>query len=376
MKALRILSIFGIITGMLMILTSSTLLFFFKKPSEEITLSEQTYKAEDTPKQQEEEIENEEQEPILELQESGWIPNWAFDLGYESLQNNKDVINTVNPVLYTVNSSGNIVSRGVSEISLNNLLNFSKENNIRVIPTVGSYDYEYMKNSLTNDLVFQNNISTIISEIDKYGFDGIDLDYEMINQTDKDKYIEFIRDLKTELNKKDKTLSVTVFPQWENATYTDHPETRMSQDYSQIGNIADEVRIMAYDYTLLSSNTPGPIAPLTWVKQILDYATNEIPKEKIWLGIHLYSYEWVKGKTVALTYTSTKNIINNVNIDASFKDDIGEGYAEFGCEGNLRCVMYYQNEQGVEIRRDIAKEYGIAGVSYWRLGGEMDILKN
>ncbi len=375
MKALRILSIFGIIIGILMILTSSTLLFFSKKPSGEITLSEQTYKEEDTPKQQEKEIDSEE-EPLLELQESGWIPNWAFDLGYESLQNNKDIIDTVNPVLYTVNSSGNIVNRGVPEISINNLLNFSKENNIRVIPTVGSYDYVYMKNSLTNDLVFQNNISTIISEIDKYGFDGIDLDYEMINQTEKDRYIEFIMSLKTELSKKNKILSVTVFPQWENATYTDHQETRISQDYPQIGSIVDEVRIMAYDYTLLSSDTPGPIAPLTWIKQILDYSTNVIPKEKIWLGIHLYSYEWVEGKTVALTYTSTKNIINNVNINTSFREDIGEGYAEFGCEGNLRCVMYYQNEQGVQMRRVIAKEYGIAGVSYWRLGGEMDILKN
>jgi len=38
-------------------------------------------------------------------------------------------------------------------------------------------------------------------------------------------------------------------------------------------------------------------------------------------------------------------------------------------------TAYFQTPKGVEMRRDIAKEYGIAGVAYWRLGGELDILK-
>jgi hypothetical protein len=102
---------------------------------------------------------------------------------------------------------------------------------------------------------------------------------------------------------------------------------------------------------------------------------SQIPKEKIWLGIHLYGYEWKPTQTVALTYTTIEKTLSTPSINGSYLKDIGEGYTEFGCEGNNRCVMYYQTQQGVQDRRDIAKEYGIAGVSYWRLGGELGLLR-
>jgi len=309
------------------------------------------------------------------IRESGWIPNWGFNLGLESLRNNKEIIDTVMPVLYTVDKEGNVVSRGVSETNIRNLIDYCKENNIRIIPTVGSYDYDAMSAAFKSEDSYQKQIETIVSEIGKYSFDGIDLDYEMINISERDNFLQFLRDLKTELQRKRKILSVTVFPQWEDATYTDHQETRVVQDYMEIGEIANEVRIMAYDYTLQSAKVAGPIAPLPWVEEILEYSTNIIPKEKIWLGIHLYGYQWSENKTVAFTYTTTRTILNNPNINNIFMRDIGEGYAEFGCDGEERCKAYYQDIQGVQMRRELAKEYEIAGVAYWRLGGELDILK-
>ena len=80
----------------------------------------------DTNIQNEEEIQGEE-EQIYELKESGWIPNWAFDLGYDSLIENKGIIDTVNPVLYTINSNGDIVSRGVSDANIQRLLTYCKK---------------------------------------------------------------------------------------------------------------------------------------------------------------------------------------------------------------------------------------------------------
>jgi len=385
MKLLRTVSIIGIIIGILMISSSAVLLFLNGKNTTTTNInnnidvnldsdSEQLCTSCNSNTQNEEEIQGEEQ--IYKLKESGWIPNWAFDLGYESINKNKDIIDTVNPVLYTVNNNGDIVSRGVSDANVQKLLTYCRENNIRIIPTVGSYDLNSMNNHLNSKDAYTKGISVIVNEIMKYGFDGIDLDYEMISIQQKDNYILFLKDLSTELRKRNKILSVTVFAQWSNAKYEDHQDTRSVQEYVEISKYADEIRIMAYDYTLLTSKIPGPIGPISWIRQVLDYAIKHIPKEKIWLGIHLYGYEWMPDRTVALTYTSVKNILNNPNINGIFKEDIAEGYSEFGCENGQRCIMYYQNNKGVQMRRDIAKEYEIAGVSYWRLGGEEDILNN
>jgi spore germination protein YaaH len=376
MKPIRILSIIGIVVGTLLIISSSTLLFIHDNNRKDVLPAQEDI-YEYVPDIQETDKE-EPPEDIIELEvvirESGWIPNWAFDLGYESLVNNKGVIDTVLPVLYTVDNSGNVVTRGVSEANIQKLLTYTRENNIRVIPTIGSYNTEAMDAHFASTEAYNRNIYTIVAEIEKYGFDGIDLDYEMISSNNKDMYLLFLKDLRIELKKKNKILSVTVFAQWDNGTYTDHQDTRIVQDYSRVGAFADEVRIMAYDYTSSSSKVAGPIGPGNWIRDVLDYATKNIPKEKIWLGVHLYGYQWAPGKTTALTYTTLNSVLNDPNTFGTFREDIGEGYLEYGCDGG-RCIVYYQEPKGVQLRRDIAKEYGIAGISYWRLGGEMDILK-
>lgn len=380
-KLLKVLPIIGTVVGVTLVISSLTLILLNKQNIQDTSFDDSISLPEiddlntNQPVVLDKKIDTEEEKEIV-LKESGWIPNWGFDLGFESLQNNKGIIDTVNPVLYSVDGYGNVVSRGVSQNNIEMLLEYCKKNSIRIIPTVGSFDYSAMESAFNTTESYQNHLNTILSEIDEYDFDGIDIDYEMIHIQQKEFYLNFLKDLKQELQSRDKILSISIFPQWENAEYTDNQETREVQDYITIGEYADEVRIMAYDHTLQSSQTPGPIAPTEWIKDVLDYAIKKIPKEKIWLGIHLYGYQWSNDKTIAFTYTTAENsIIKNLNINYSFLTDIGEGYAEFSCEDGFLCKAYFQLPEGINIRRDIAREYGIAGVSYWRLGGELDILK-
>lgn len=377
MKILKLLSIFGILLGISLISLSIYLL----------TLKEETPVKPDTEISQDNQIEevNEEEniteeviveEESVELLESGWIPNWTFDTGITSLENNIDIIDEVNPVLYTINSDGSLGGRNVSEKNIQQLQAIANENSILVIPTIGSYDFDSTTSLLNSTSAYKANISSLVSEIEKYDFDGIDLDYEQVQSKYKDAYILYLTELKEQLSKKEKILSVTVFPQWENGEYSKNKETVIVQNYEEIGKIADRVKIMAYDYTDSTSAKPGPIGPISWIEDVLKYAIKKIPKEKVYLGVHLYAYEWIGTEVKALTYASVKNILDSGSISSSFIEDIGEGYAKFSCvNGTKTCEMYFQNKEGIDIRRELAKEYGIQGISYWRLGQELDILK-
>jgi spore germination protein YaaH len=388
MKATKTLPIIGMAFGSLIILLSLTFMFLTRPTPEngdslgEVNLYESANV--NTLDQVERQIEAQEGIPEVaekeiepyELKESGWIPNWGFDLGLESLENNLGIIDTALPVLYTVDKAGDVVSRGVSEAKIQELLSFSRENNIKIIPTVGSYDFEATASAFQDEAAYQKQVEKIVAEVEKYDFDGIDLDYEMVNSPYKENFLKFLKNLSEELNERDKVLSVTVFAKWDNADYKDHQETRAVQDYSEVAKYADEVRIMAYDYTLQSSKVPGPIAPIDWVKKILDYATEKIPKEKVWLGVHLYGYQWSSDRTIAFTYTTALSaIVNDPDIEYVYKEDIGETYSVFSCDNGYTCKAYFQSPEGVEARRTLAKEYEVAGISYWRLGGELDLLK-
>lgn len=388
MKATKTLPIIGMAFGSLIILLSLTFIFLTRptpesgEPLGEGNLYESANV--NTLDQVEEKVETQEdatKEPEKEvipyvLKESGWIPNWGFDLGLESLETNLGIIDTTLPVLYTVDKEGNIVSRGVSEAKIGELLSFCRENEIKIIPTIGSYDFEATASAFKDDISYQKQVKKIVGEIEEYDFDGIDLDYEMVNSAYKENFFKFLKELSGELKKRDKVLSVTVFPKWEDAEYTGHQETRAVQEYAEITKYADEIRIMAYDYTLQSSQIPGPIAPIEWVKDILNYATERIPKEKIWLGVHLYGYQWSSDRTIAFTYTTAlSSIINDPDIEYLYEEDLGETYSAFSCENGYTCKAYFQSKEGVQARRKMAEEYKIAGISYWRLGGELDLLK-
>jgi len=320
-------------------------------------------------------VEEELQEEIQEVEgitfsQSAWIPSFDFENGLKSLEARKDTIGEVNPVLYGLNNDGTLLNRKPTEEALKNFLQYCELEGIKVLPTVGSYDFRIMGSVMQSDVYIDKNVQEIINEINKYGYDGIDIDYERIRTSERDGYLAFLRKLKDELEKIDKELSVTVFAKTRDNTQ----DTLYAQDWVEIGKIADKVKIMAYDYTLQTSTIPGPIGPIDWIEEVLAYAEGKIPKEKTILGIHLYAYLWKEEKASALTYSAVLNILKNVK--GEYNTEIGEGYAEYKCSDGSRCVLFYQTPQGIKDRIDIAKKHNIAGVTYWRLGGESDLLNH
>jgi len=320
---------------------------------------------------EEERKEDEQKVESFSFSQSAWIPSFDFENGIKSLEARKDTIKEVSPVLYGLNNDGTLLNRKPTEESLKNFLSYCKAEGIKVIPTIGSYDFRIMRSVMQSDVYIDKHIQEIISEINKYGYDGIDIDYERIRTTERDGYLSFLRKLKTELEKINKILSVTVFAKTRDSTQ----DTLYAQDWIEIGKIADKVRIMAYDYTLQTSTIPGPIGPIDWIEEVLIYADGKIPKEKTFLGIHLYAYLWKGEKASALTYSAVLNILKNTDIKSEYNTEIGEGYAEYKCSDGSRCILFYQTPQGVKDRIDLAKKYNLAGVTYWRLGGDEKLLE-
>lgn len=392
MKLLRILSVIGTVVG-----TSVICLYIYLTLSKDQTRGTPSVLVETDIHRDDNDSNNQQKEKAMELHDSNnhvvtqipkeikdaaekklsqsaWIPYWGFSVGFESLKQNKGIIDTVNPVLYSINANGQLHRNNIPERQLQEFLQYCKQNSIKVIPTVSSNNFSNMDKLLSSTANYTQNIQDISTEIKKYSFDGIDLDYEAINLTYKDVYIQYITKLKESL--RDDTLSITLLPQWQNANYIDKAETRSVQNYQRIANIADEIRIMTYDYTSPSSHSAGAIGPIPWVKEVINYTKElNIPSQKVYLGIHLYSYEWNNGKISALTNTTVKNIVEKIGTNATYNQEIAEGYAKYTCGGNNTCTLYYQTKEGVSSRRELAKKHNLKGVAYWRIGGELDLLK-
>lgn len=81
-------------------------------------------------------------------------------------------------------------------------------------------------------------IENMMTEADRYGFDGINLDFESLKTAAASNYIEFIRELSVSCRKKGLVLSVD--------NYVPAVYNRFYNQKEQ-GNVADYVIIMGYD---------------------------------------------------------------------------------------------------------------------------------
>lgn len=178
------------------------------------------------------------------------------------------------------------------------------------------------------------------------------------------------------------------------------PETRQVQDWTRIAEYVDEIRIMAYDFTFSKAKYPGPIAPTHWIEDVLEYGVSKVEPEKLVLGMHLYSYEWwrIEGDEevdLSLEKDTLKNIILEESDVRSYTYETVKTALE-KYEGDItkyqsenffsytrtyedtgkteERVLVYIDPEGIREREELAKEYGLKGVAYWRLGGEGDLI--
>lgn len=302
-----------------------------------------------------------------EIKYTGWIPDWAIDSGIKSLIENVDKFDSISPVFYEIDNNGEIKSKIKRLDSITEISTLYK---IKLIPTISSFSADGISKLLQN---FEKFNEFILAEVDSKNYNGIDLNYELIYLKDKDKFFEHIKQLKKELEKRNKFLYVTVLSKWgDNINYSFAPQTRSVHDYIKIGEIADKVRIMTYDYTSQSSTIPGPIAPIKWIEQVLIYATNRINPSKISLGIHLYGYVWTKtqDKATALNYRQIAQLKNNLSTAETFYSEVTkESIIKYVTDGNFY-FGYYSSPESIKDRLNLASKYGIKEVSFWRLGDD------
>lgn len=143
---------------------------------------------------------------------------------------------------------------------------------------------------LVRDEEVQNTlIENLLAEMEKEGYRALDVDFEFIEPSDKDLYVDFIRKLTERMNAEGYHVSVALAPK----VADDQPGVLYEGiDYQALGEAANSVLVMAYEWGY-TYGPPMAVAPLNQVRRVVDYAVSRIAPEKIDLGIPNYGYDWL-----------------------------------------------------------------------------------
>lgn len=293
---------------------------------------------------------------------AAWLPT-SFDAeaARATFEANKDVLDEVSPFWYGVRADGQLAADTGSRDA--ELVRIAHENNVLIIPTIHNID-----NADAASVVIStpenraNHIQIILAEVRAYQYDGIDIDYESLSIDMEDEFTAFMRELSAALHAEGKLLTVAVHAHEGRPDY---------QNYADLGEVVDRLRIMTYDYSW-SGSAPGPIAPLFWVRDVAEYARSVVDPTKIQIGISFYAYDWPNngGKASSLTYTDIQAIKAEYAPSVNFVEERNGELVQESFFNYANRTVWFANEKSLRSRMELVRELDLAGIAIWRLGNE------
>jgi spore germination protein YaaH len=207
-------------------------------------------------------------------------------------------------------------------------------------------------------------VAGIVALVQQQHYAGIDIDYENLQARDRQAFTTFITQLAQALHAKGKILSVALFAKANDAGYAPR---NVAQDYAAIGRAADQVRLMGYDYHWATS-PPGPVAPVSWIAQVLRYAKTQIPAAKIILGIPFYGYDWSGGHGASVTWLQATRLAGRYHARLRYDADSQAPWFRYTDSSGHVHTVWFEDARSARAKFSVARSAGIGGVYLWMYG--------
>lgn len=280
-------------------------------------------------------------------------------------------VNVVSPAFFSLDSDGKVIDN-VGEAG-EKYVKWAQNNNMKVWPMFSNNSKrETTSKILNNEETREQLVELIITFVKKYDLDGINLDFENMNQEDKDMYSRLVIELAPRLKDLGKVLSVDV-------TAPDgDPTWSLCFDRNVIGHVADYIVFMAYDQYGASSPKEGTTAGWNWVSRNLEKflgTQEEVPAEKLILGIPLYTRLWTEkeGDNPTSKVVNVKDVDNVLpdNLDKEWDDELKQHYVEYTEKGTIK-KMWIEDEDSIKQKIKLAVDNKLAGIAFWEKDREYE----
>ena len=359
---------------------------------------------------------------------AGWVPWWTEEDGLEEVIDNMEDIDIIYPFIYEIEGGGDIKAKvDIEDGVWEDLLEEAEDERVEIIPTIAWFNGEGIHAVLSDKKQRRQLVKDIEDLVDDNNFDGINIDFEEKWAETKDYYSLFLEELKDELGRDELTCTVEARMEPDHRWRPDAmpAEIKYANDFKEINKHCDWVELMTYDqqradlyYNDLRKGLPyNPVADIDWVEHVLELALEDIDEDKIMLGIPTYGRaydvtvapEWYRDYTRVASVDHSRAVeladdIYNVPIG---RTDGGEAIITYfpedsvwkifnalptpegtpaGYEAAAKALLVatlakvelpvrmltWGDAKAAEDKWDLAKEYDLKGVAFFKFDGEED----
>ena len=302
------------------------------------------------------------------------------DTIYGQLDSSKG-LNVISPTwFYLADNEGNIGSFASQEV-----VNAAHNRGIAVWGMVDNFT----KSEITTAYILgdadirKKVIDSLISLALQYNLDGINIDFESLQEEAGEPFIQFIRELSIQTRANNLVLSVD--------NYVPKAYTNLYNRKEQ-GVFADYVIIMGYDEHFNGSEEAGSVASIGYVTEGIQKTLDEVPAGKVINALPFYTRMWTVSDrnddemAVAPTDASGNLITYKINevqtlpmqqaIDTAkshsnavttWDETTKQNYVEW-TSSNGKTMMWLEDQASLEAKLQVMSSNNLAGVAVWQLG--------
>ena len=207
-------------------------------------------------------------------------------------------------------------------------------------------------------------IDSLIADVEQYGLDGLNLDFESLKADAGVHYIEFIRELSIPCRQKGIILSVDNYvPARYNSFY----------NLKEQGTVADYVIMMGYDEHF-AGGEPGSVSSISYVKNGISGMLEDVPKEKLINAVPFYTRLWTEAGDGSITskamgIADAKKWVENNQVELTWQAGTAQYYGEKQTSDGAQ-FLWMGEERSLKEKMNVVRQNDLAGVACWKLGFE------
>lgn len=190
---------------------------------------------------------------------------------------------------------------------------------------------------------------------------------------DRDLLTQFVRELYPVFKEKGMTVTMDVTPISVSENWS------RCYDRRRLSETLDYIMLMAYDQHWASSPVAGSVAQYSWVEDSVRNVLEEVPNEKLILGVPFYTRLWTvknteegdKVSSQVLSMDEAKKFIEGNNIELIWDDESGQYFGEVTKDG-ITYKIWMEDEESLQMKSSLINKYDLAGIASWRKGFEKE----
>lgn len=240
---------------------------------------------------------------------------------------------------------------------------------ISTLSEQGTFSNELAHIILNDPQVQDNLIENVLENLRQKGYAGLHIDFEYVLPEDEEAFINFIQKIYDRISPEGYILFTALAPK----TSADQPGLLYeAHNYPRIGEASDRVLLMTYEWGY-TYGPPMAVSPIDKVREVLDYAVTEIPRDKTYMGIPNYGYDfilpYVQGVSRADSVSNVEAVELAADVGAAIQyDEVSQApYFIYYDDQGRQHRVWFEDARSTLAKLDLYSEYGFEGVGYWNI---------